>query len=196
MKTLNKYKLVFCTLFFLVLLAKPKADAQIIYRQSPDSEIIIDGKSTLRDWSMISDEGKYNVEFEIKDGKLVKLNSLSFNLRVKSLKSGSSALDKNAYSTLNADTHQSITYTLTSAVIGPQKIQCRGNLNVAGFSRPVDLEAIYELTSDQSILCSGSKTLQMSDYKIDPPVFMFGTVRTSDEIKVTFKVRLVPLPLH
>lgn len=194
MKTLNKYKLVFCALFFLVLLAKPKADAQIFYRQSPDSEIIIDGKSTLRDWSMSSDEGKYSAEVEFsQDGKLEKLNALSFTMRVESLKSNSKALDNNAYSTMETDVHKAINFKLTKALIGPQKIHCTGNLTIAGTTNSIDLEVTYQLTNSRLIICSGVKKLKMSDYQVDPPVFMFGTVRTNDEIDVSFNVRLVPI---
>jgi len=37
------------------------------------------------------------------------------------------------------------------------------------------------------------KKIKMSDYGIDPPSFMFGTVKTGDEMTVSFNVNLAPV---
>lgn len=194
MKILNRHKRYFCTILFLGLLSKP-ASAQISYQESRDSQLTIEGTSTLHDWSMTSSEGKYNAQFEFsEDGKLSKLNALTFSIRFESLKSGSNALDKNAYSTMETEVHKNIVFKLSKALVGPQHIHCTGNLTIAGTTNLIDLDVTYQLTDSGQIICSGLKKLKMSEYHIDPPVFMFGTVRTGDQITISFKVRLVPNP--
>lgn len=192
MNPLNKYNLCLYILLLTGVMGKP-ASAQISYQQARDTQLTIEGKSTLHDWSMTSTEGRYNAEFEIsEDRKLTKLNSLTFSIRFESLKSGSNALDKNAYSTMNTAVNKNITFKLLKALVGPQKIHCTGNLNVAGTTRPIDLDVSYQLSDNGALTCTGSTEIKMTDYNIDPPVFMFGTVRTDNDITVSFKVRLVP----
>ncbi len=142
---------------------------------------------------MNTDEGKFRVEFKISDeGLPIELNSLSLSVPCESLKSGHSAMDKNAYSALDADSHKSIIFTLTSSKISSGKIECTGNLTVAGNTKSISIEAAYHPLENQALLFTGKKKLKMSDFGIEPPSFMFGTVSTGDEITVSFNVKLIP----
>lgn len=194
MQIQNRHYYHFKLLCLAFVLVWKSSSAQVAYIQSRDSQITIEGTSTLHDWSMTSTEVKYQVQFEIGDeGKPERLNALTFSVPFESFKSGSNALDKNAYSTMDTEVHKLITFKMTSAVVGPEKIHCVGNLTIAGATNPIDLDANYFVSNNRAIVCSGLKNLKMSDFKIDPPVFMFGTVRTDDEIKINFKVSLLPL---
>lgn len=168
--------------------------AQLIYKQTGDSYITISGTSTLHEWTMTSKEGKTQATFEFNEhGTPARLNSLLVSVRSESLKSGHSAMDKNAYSTLNTDTHKTIKFSMVSATIVNTKIQCEGDLTVSGVTKRITLEANCKVLSNQSMLCSGTKKIRMSDYAIEAPTFMFGTVTTGDEITVSFNVNLAPV---
>jgi len=41
---------------------------------------------------------------------------------------------------------------------------------------------------DGSIACSGSEKLKMTDYKIKPPVFMLGALKTGDVLNINFSL--------
>lgn len=189
----NPNRFIRYTLFIALILSFSCSVAQTHYRQSDDSYLSISGTSTLNPWTMNSDEGKYRVEFELSDeGLPVKLNSLSLSLPCESLKSGHSAMDKNAYSALNADSYKLITFILTSSKISSGKIECTGNLTVAGSTKSISIETTYRPLESQALLFTGKKKLKMSDFGIEPPSFMFGTVSTGDEITVSFNVKLIP----
>lgn len=102
-------------------------------------------------------------------------------------------MDKNAYSTLNTDTHKSIKFSMVSATIVNTKIQCEGDLTVSGVTKRITFEATYKVLANQSILCSGTEKIKMRDYEIEAPTFMFGTVTTGDEITLSFNVNLAPV---
>jgi polyisoprenoid-binding protein YceI len=165
--------------------------AQILYKQTGISNVTISGTSTLHEWTMSSKEAKCQATFEINtDGTPTKLNSLSLTVRAESLKSDHLAMDKNAHSSLNTEEHKSITFDLTSATIAQTKIQCTGNLTIAGVTKEVTLDAEYKVRPNYGLLCTGSKKINMSDFEVDPPTFMFGTVKTGDEITVKFSISL------
>src|SRR5689334_20539 len=80
--------------------------AQGRYVQSNTSTISIDGTSTLHEWSMTSKEVLCDAVFESNsEGNPVRLTSLVVTLPAESLKSGKSAMDKNAYNALKTDAH-------------------------------------------------------------------------------------------
>jgi YceI-like domain len=167
--------------------------AQTLYEQTGDSYLTVAGTSTLHEWTMTSKEGKYRASFEVDEkGTPSKLNSLILKVRSESLKSGHTGMDKNAYSTLNTDVYKTITFNLASATIVSTKIQCEGSLTVAGVTKRISVDATFKVLPDKSLQCSGTKKINMSDFDIEAPSFMFGTVKTGNEMTVSFKVNLVP----
>jgi len=161
------------------------------YTQGNTARISISGTSTMHDWTMTTDKATYDAVFETNSqGDPLLLTSLSFSVPSESLKSGKSGMDKNAYSALKTDKNKQITFQLTSGKIEGKTIRCLGNLTMAGTTKQIEVDATYTIQTDGSIQCKGSKKLAMSDYNIEPPSFMFGTVNTGNEITVSFDVIL------
>ncbi len=163
------------------------------FRQTENSYLSVTGTSTLHDWTMTSKEGKCHAEIETSaDGLPTKIKSLTLQVRSESLKSGHSAMDKNAYSTLNTSDFKQIVFEMTEAVVADKKVKCSGFLKVAGASKPITLDAQYKLMPNHSFLFWGTQQMKMSDFGIEPPTFMFGTVETGDVITVSFNMELAP----
>lgn len=168
--------------------------AQTHFKQTGNSYLVISGTSTLHDWSMTSKDGSCQADFELRtDGTPEKLNSLSFTIPSESLKSGHDDMDKNAYSIMNTGAYKTIKFTLLTASIVNTKINCSGNLTVAGITKQIALEATCKVLPNNSLLYSGSEKIKMSDFQIEAPTFMFGTVTTGDELTVSFNINLAPL---
>lgn len=183
--SLNKYVVLLIGLCY-------HSYAQTNYRSADGSTISISGTSTLHAWSMTAEDVKIQSRIGFGDsGELQSIDALNLSVKVESLKSGHSAMDRNAYSSLDAETHKSIVFSLTSANVSEKKIICKGNLTVAGVSQPIVIESSYQI-NETKIICKGNKDLKMSDFGIEPPSFMFGTVRTGDEINVNFSIQLQP----
>ena len=189
----RNYLLVLVASSISTISSFPSCSAQTLYEQAGNSRITVSGSSTLHEWTMTTTEGKAQASFEVdENGAPSRLNSLSLKVRSESLKSGQTAMDKNAYSTLNTDVYKTITFSLVSATIANTKIQCDGNLTIAGVTKRIALDVVYKLMPDRSLQCSGTKKINMSDFEIDAPSFMFGTVKTGNEIVISFRVNLAP----
>jgi polyisoprenoid-binding protein YceI len=177
---------------FAVLSAAGQANN---YRQSGTTNMIIAGTSTMHDWTMTSTSATYNATFEVTaDGIPTKLNMVSFTMLAESLKSHEKAMDKNAYKSLNTEKYKDITFQLTSSKITGKTITCNGNLTISGTTKPVEVDVTYE-TKSGNLVCKGSKKIKMTDFKVEPPSFMFGTIKTGDEITITFDVTLSQVKL-
>lgn len=178
--------------FLCLMTVTPRLIAQQSYRQTGESYVSISGTSTLHEWTMTSKDARYQAILELSEnGKLKSISSLTMTLKSESLKSGHAAMDKNAYSTLATTTYKNIVFELTSAQVAGDKIVCEGNLTVAGVTKKIDVTGEVRVLPDKTLLLSGSKKLKMTDFNVEPPTFMFGTVTTGDEITVTINANLV-----
>jgi polyisoprenoid-binding protein YceI len=166
--------------------------AQQSYRQTGTPVFTIAGTSTMHDWTMTSSVATYNATFEVNaDGTPAKLTQVTMTLPAESLKSKEKAMDKNAYKSLNTDKFKDITFQLTSSKINGKTINCNGNLTISGTTKPVDVDVTYEVKSG-TLVCKGSKKIKMTEFKVVPPSFMFGTIKTGDDITINFEVTLAP----
>jgi polyisoprenoid-binding protein YceI len=186
--TVRKISVLTAAILFTFLTSQ----AQVRYTQNA-AKISIAGTSTLHDWHMASSEVTCEAVFETNaKGEPVRLTSLNVTLPAESLKSGKGAMDKNAYSALKTDVQKQIAFQLVSAELSSKTIESKGKLKIAGTSKQIDLASAYVTLPDHSIQCKGSKKILMTDYGVEPPTFMFGSVTTGNEITVSFELILVP----
>ena len=178
-----------------LLLIATSSIGQTTYKQIGAATIVVAGTSTMHDWTMTSEGGNYNASFEVNaDGTPSALNAVTVTVPAESLKSKEKAMDKNAYKSLMTDKYKDITFKLTSSKITGKTITCNGNLTISGTTKPVDVEVTYEVKNG-NLVCKGSKKIKMTDYKVEPPTFMFGAIKTGDEITVSFDVTLSPIKI-
>ncbi|MFM8740227.1 MAG: YceI family protein [Cytophagales bacterium] len=191
----NRYRII-ATVVVILLPLFSEAQEVVTFQQSTVNSTVISGTSTLHDWKMTSSEASYEAKFEMsREGKPVQLHSLSYSLPAESLKSGKNAMDKNAYSALNTDKYKKITFMLTHSKMEGGTIRCDGNLTIAGITKPITLEANYKVNTNGDLTCNAKFALKMTDFKVEPPTFMFGTIKTGDDLTLTFSINLTPVKL-
>jgi len=195
MRTYKKLKLAFGTLL-LTALALQTSLAQTYQLSNASSSLIIDGTSNIHNWDITAEnqQGKIVVVFE--DGKLVRIDQLDFSVKAESLKSGKSSMDKNTYKALNTEKHKQIVYKLkkVNAINCTSNNSCKvttnGSLTIAGTTNSVDITFDVKVV-DSKIILSGKKILKMTDYGVEPPTAVFGTITTGDAIDVKFESNFI-----
>lgn len=156
------------------------------------SKLKVEGTSNIHDWEVDAKEFQGTLQAEMKDGQLVEIKKLDFSVVSESLKSGKSGMDKNIYKALDTKKVKRITYQMESVknIDCTSSTECKiitsGFLTIAGTKKPVDLVFDAKVSGDR-ITLSGDKTLKMTDFKVDPPTAMFGTITTGDEVKINFE---------
>ena len=160
--------------------------------------VTIKGTSSLHDWEMKSDKGRVEVILGLgNNAKLVGLTGLKFSIEAESLKSAKSMMDNNAYKALKTGSAKQISFILTSATITQvnetsYQVKALGKLTVAGTTKDTDVTAEVKYSNtDKSYIVTGTKKLKMTEYNVKPPSFMLGTVKTGDEISISFKTKIV-----
>lgn len=153
---------------------------------SPDQQFKVEGTSTIHDWEMVSTKAEGNAKITLENGKITDISSLVVDLPVTSLKSGKGTMDKNAYEALQANRNPQIQLELAEVeVITEQLVKAKIRLSIAGTTRVADWDVNYNL-SEGDVFFSGSHKIKFSDFKVDPPKAVFGTIKTGDDLELSF----------
>ncbi len=191
MNTLKNFKLLLGSIMMMVVTTQISV-AQTFNVNNTASSLIIEGTSNIHDWEIEAKDQQGKLIAELNDGQLVKLTQLDFVVKAESLKSGKGGMDKNTYKALNTDKHKTITYKLTEVksidctTTGNCKVTTTGNLTIAGTTKPIEIIFDAKVNGDKMVL-SGTKSIKMTDFKVDPPTAMFGTITTGDELTIKFQ---------
>jgi len=186
-------RIIFTTL--LMVSTVVLLNAQVKYHASY-TKISIAGTSTLHNWDMNSEKANCDISFNFDGTNITSLSSLLFTVQAETLKSDHKGLDKNAYKALNIEKYPVISFSSNFANIrsnGPNSyvISAKGKLTISGVSKEVWLAGVTTINpSDMSAQTVGSAKVKMSEYNVEPPTFMFGAMKTGDEITVKFNVTL------
>ena len=153
---------------------------------SEKSTITVSGTSSLHDWESnvesLSGKGLITIE----NSEVTEVSDLEVTVVVKSIKSGKGGMDKKTYEALKESDHPNITYSISSiSRKSSNTLTTRGNLTIAGKTKSENMEVKYQISSND-VSFSGDITIKMSEYEIKPPTAMMGTIKTGDEITISY----------
>ena len=173
------------------------ADHPTNYTLDSNSTIHLKGTSPLHNWGMIAHAFTGAATLSISgDRQLSAISGFSLKLPVHNLKGESEGMEKNTYKALKADKYENIVFELTSASFiksGSEHylVLLHGNMTIAGVTQPTTLKASARINEDGTILCSGELPIYMSDYNIERPTFLLGTMKVGDLLTLTYNLLLV-----
>lgn len=166
-----------------------------------ESTMIITGTSTIHDWE--ADVEEMDLTVSLNPGLLnqetmaAPVTNLTINIPVKSIESGKGGMNKRIYGALKEKDHPEIMFNMLSAELADTvqsadsfTINLRGNLNIAGFVREITFPVTGTKTGNDSYRFEGSYGLNMTDYEVDPPSAMLGTIKSGEEVEIEFNVLL------
>ena len=183
-------------LLILLLLSFGYLQAQETY-QLRTAEISISGTSSLHDWTSRTSELTATAVLTVENGNLIDIPSLKVTIPVLSIKSEKGkVMDNKTYKALQSDDHPTITFKLqelnsVEANGEGLDLTAMGQLTIGGNTQTIEL-AVKAITDDKGgFRFSGSKALKMTEFGIDPPTALLGTLKTGDDITVAFEVTLL-----
>lgn len=158
----------------------------------------VKGSSNLHDWTMEAKSGtiEANLNLASNVSYLAGIQSLSFNLPVKNLKSTEGNLmDTRAYDALKAEKFPNISFKLLSATptsntANKSIFKVTGELTISGTTKQIEMTANATKNADGSVIITGTENLKMTQFGIKPPSFMFGALKVTDNLTIDYTVRL------
>ena len=99
-------------------------------------------------------------------------------------------MDKKTKGALKEKDNPEITFTLSDvSEISADSVTANGDLTIAGTTKTVQMKVAYQVNEDGSVTFSGSQPINMTDYKVDPPSAMLGSIKTGEDVKVNFEAK-------
>lgn len=164
------------------------ATAQVQYKLVQEgSSVLVKGTSTLHEWEMKA--AKMSGAFVLEaDGELNKLSSGNFVLETGSLTSEHNLMNKKAYEALKQKSYPKIEARLLLVEGDQHAGKAKMALTIAGKTKQVTDDFKVSTAVNGKMEISGVMDLKMSDFGVEPPVALMGTIKTGDEIKVEYRL--------
>jgi polyisoprenoid-binding protein YceI len=121
------------------------------------------------------------------------VTNVDISIPVKSIDSGKGGMNSNMYDALKADKHKNITFALETTELksgdfnSDMVLAVTGQLTIAGTTNTIDME-ISGTKTDEGYTFTGEKMINMTDYDVEPPTAMFGTISTGEEVTIYFTI--------
>jgi polyisoprenoid-binding protein YceI len=180
----------------LVAAASPVIDA---LRLKPESKLWFDGTSTVRNWSCKAPQIQAAIDAEaaapaavLEGRKAVRTVDLTFP--VATLDCENRTMNNHMRNALNAEQHQTIRfvlsdYTLARAANTTGRLQ--GQLTINGQTRAITVPVQFTDAAG-ALRATGSYPLPMTQWGVQPPRLMMGTLKVGDTVTVNFDLLLQP----
>lgn len=186
----------------VALVAQPVSDVAktTFVIDNGSSTMVIEGGSTVGSWDAEVKvlEGEFKVDLEgLSNGangsEIFELST--FSVPVGNIESDSRRMNRNIYSYLKEDDYPNITFTMISAEVtenngNEYEVLVNGVINAAGADHEVSFTTTVSNNGNGSLNISGTKPLNFSDFGIDRPSAMLGTVRADEEIEIVYNLVL------
>jgi polyisoprenoid-binding protein YceI len=184
--------------------AGAQSASAIRLRLDPGSEVTIEGTSSMHAFHCKTNKIMAYVDVDpgyTKDlTKIARpIASVKVNIVVRTLTCGNSQMDKNMYSTLDADKNPIIRYTMSGYDIldGSAKpaafvAKTTGTLTISGQEKVINMKINAERLSDGKATAQAEEAILMTDFGITPPSFMFGRLKVGNEVTVKFNLKAGP----
>ena len=155
------------------------------------TKLTVSGTSTLHEWTSDATKVEWAGLFLVQDKKIVQAKDVQVKIPVTSIKSEKGkTMDNKTYEAFNSEKNPNIIYKLTSIKVsgtGPDfTLDATGTLTMAGATQSIQMPVKAKLLANGDIQLTGSKKLNMKDYKMVPPTAIMGTIKVGEEVTVNF----------
>jgi hypothetical protein len=190
MKKIRFIYIGICLSLFLTLCRDTAS--QTGYILNPDrSKMTILGTSSLHDWQMEVRDFKCMTNLITRDKKISGIQFAEFSCVTTNIVSDYKLMDKKTYEALKAEEFSSINFKMkTGEILSKSGNEFNGtitgNLFIAGQTKEINIPFQGTFFEDGKVEVKGQVNLKMSEFKIDPPTAMLGTLKTGDEISIVY----------
>jgi hypothetical protein len=156
-------------------------------------KMTVQGTSSLHDWESVVEKAECKGYYVVASNALTDVKDVVVKIPVNSIKSTKGKImDNKTYDAFNYEKYPNIVFTLTTQKINPKNstLDLTGNLAMAGVTKSVNLTVNYKLSPNGELQIIGSKKIIMTDFGMEPPTAMMGTIKVGKDVSVYFEITL------
>lgn len=181
-------------LFAPVATAQSQSQSMNAYVTADDSRMWVSGTSTLHDWECPVNDFSAEI-LAAEDGEtLTSIGGVMVTANVEAIECEKNKMNRKLRDALESDDYPDVVFEADSTEIisgdeGPSA-SAAGTLTMAGETRDLGVDATITRSEDGRLLLIGRVPILLSNFDIDPPTALLGTIKTGDEVFVRFEVVL------
>ena len=160
-------------------------------------KMVVQGTSSLHDWESVVEEMECKGTYVLNDNVLTAVSQVVVKIPVISLKSTKGKImDNKTYDAFDYKKNPEIVFALKAQTINPKNstMELAGSLAMAGVVKPVNVTVTYKVLSSGELQIIGSKKIVMTDFGMEPPTAMMGTIKVGNDVSVYFEITLTNTP--
>ena len=161
--------------------------SQVLKITPSNSKVEIQGTSSLHDWTETVEDFYGSGDFKLNNSQIEALKNVVLTFKVEGIKSGKSLMDNNTYKALKNEEHPTITFKSSSSSVSGNTITLKGSLTIAGTTKNVTLKGNYTVVNQQ-VKVTGEFTLDMTEYQVEPPTAVMGTITTGKDVTLVYNI--------
>ena len=178
----------FCCAGLFLLTGDPAA------AQQPNVDFAVSGTSTVRSWTC-------NVKGVLKlspgsgapalPGLTGGVQTATLTVPVKEFKCPNDEMTQHLMDAMKPEQHAEITYRLERYVVAGGRADATGALTINGVTEPITLPLTFTPAAG-GLQIAGTTRLDMTKFRVDPPVVMMGLMKVGPQIRIEFKGVVAP----
>jgi hypothetical protein len=154
-------------------------------------KMTIKGTSSLHDWESEVEKLECNASYLVDANTLIDIKNVLVKIPVQSIKSTKgNMMDNKTQDAFKYHKNPWIIFTLSSEKIDPNDLtaELKGTLAMAGTTKAIDLVISYKMLPNGDLQFTGSKKIKMTEFNMEPPTAMMGTIKVGDEVVIGFNL--------
>ncbi len=157
-----------------------------------ESRISISGTSNLHDWKEAAEEFSIDLKLSTDGASMPVIDMVIFKCKAASITSDNSIMTNKTHNALNVAKHPEIHFisekqSALMIVDGKFSSTISGVLTINGIAKQVAVPVDGRLNGGK-LHVKGEKLLRMSDFEIKAPTALMGTLKTGNDVTVSFDV--------
>jgi len=166
----------------------------------PESKVWVEGTSSVRGYKCSA--VALNATLQSAAGNAVQailagekaVSGADLTIEAAKLECGNGTMNGHMRKAIKAEANPAILFKLTSYELTKSadtlRIEMTGDLTLAGAQKTITLQARAKDGGNGTLLVDGTHELKMTEYGINPPKLMLGTLKVHDKVKVGFSLVL------
>jgi len=179
--------------------ALPNGRAVLVIQ--PESRLWFEGTSTVRDFTCEATRIDGAVELDAAGPSIAvadlqrSVRGVRLDIAVADLDCRNGTMNDHMRKALKAEQNPGIAYRMTKYELAVQEngeglAKLEGELTIAGTTQPITMDAVVTPGPDGALKVQGNKEIMMTEFGVNPPKLMLGTLKVNPRVVVHFDVVL------
>lgn len=172
--------------------------------ESTPNEMNVEGGSTLHDWSCPIEtlSGSLTADTAAADSQtpIGNVSNVDVQVPVDAIQCDKETMNEKLRKALQMNSYPQVFFSLQDAQVSPLpdsgqgwfSVDATGELILAGQRREINLPVKAQRLPNGNLRFVGSHTITLSDYDVERPSAMLGTITVSKDVTVNFDVTATP----